>query len=257
MKVSEYELTENECKKKTLEQLNNCVNNVIDEMNDCLMIGEDMKHYDEMEKWLKLLKKEIKHRDYYFIKDKSDDNVYLNKDTTVSFDEKWCFETKDEAEKVINEYNTKYPGAWYSDWEIEFHNALRVRQKRSENQIIKDCWSLIDFLREQNDYVDKKLICLALNFEINENPHSHDICSYLWTLKNYINQNVETFGYQIVSNSKGDMKIPNEAELVESLKKEKIRLAKQWKRLWMKEKSLKLINQIDIDDYILKVVKDN
>lgn len=256
MRLEDYELTENECKKKTLEQLNNCVNNVIDEMEETLIVDEDMKHYDKMERWLKLLQKEIEHRDYYFIELTDDYKTYLNKDLSISFDEKWCYETKEEAEKVVNEYYTNYPET-SKNWEIYFHNALRKRQKRSESQIIKDCWSLVELLKEQNDYLDKKLICLSLNFEINENPHSHDVCSYLWTLKNYINQNVETFGYQIISNKNGDMKIPNEAELVESLKKEKMKLAKQWKRLWMKEKSLKLINQIDIDDYILKVVKEN
>lgn len=130
-----------------------------------------------------------------------------------------------------------------------------MREERKK-QLINDANLLLSLLNKNNGYVSKETICneLPLVFVKNTNKEVHDICSYIWVVKDFINNNIETFGYLVISNSKGDLKIPNKEEILKQLEREERIKARSWKRLWNKKKALGLENQLTLDGYVYNVV---
>lgn len=117
------------------------------------------------------------------------------------------------------------------------------------------CQRLINYLKaNEGRFVSKEEICENVDgFEKETNPNIHEVCYDIWKCKDYINSNVEEFGWIIISNRKGEIKIPTKEELKESLEREKINKARAWKRLWLKEKALGLIGQTTLNDFIYNV----
>ena len=117
------------------------------------------------------------------------------------------------------------------------------------------CQRLINYLKtNEGRFVSKEEICENVDgFEKEKNPNIHEVCYDIRKCKDYINSNVEEFGWIIISNRKGEMKIPTKEELKESLGREKINKARAWKRLWLKEKALGLIGQTTLNDFIYNV----
>lgn len=131
--------------------------------------------------------------------------------------------------------------------------------KRTELDFKLDSWCLLSYLQtqERNRWIGKKEICENIkSFKLNEDKNIHDECNYIWTCKNYINNHYEEFKFLIISNSKGEIKIPTEKELVDYLEKEKKRLCVQWKRFWNKAKATGLIGQLTLDNEIMEIVKE-
>ena len=117
------------------------------------------------------------------------------------------------------------------------------------------CQRLINYLKaNEGRFVSKEEICKNVDgFEKEINPNIHEVCYDIRKCKDYINSNVEEFGWIIISNRKGEIKIPTKEELKESLEREKINKARAWKRLWLKEKALGLIGQTTLNDFIYNV----
>lgn len=124
----------------------------------------------------------------------------------------------------------------------------------------RDCLALLEYLKKQDNkrWVSKKEICNAMPeiFVYNENKNSHDECVYLWSCKNFINNNVEMFDYIIISNKKGEIKIPSDEEARKFLENEFRNCCIKFKRYWNKAKSLKLINQGKLDETFYKIIKN-
>lgn len=265
MKLNEYEITNENVVNLKLSTLNKCRANLHEEivnMEDGLEIFDDAftvpkakKIIRNLKKHKNILEKELNKRDYYYCE--SENGWYLDSNARYTA-VRWAFETSDEALKVVEMFREKQEKlqSQIVFVSVKYWNAYAHRL-RTMSEREKDAFKLIDYLKERNDYCSKIEICEALDFPINENKDVHDVCNYLWELKTLINTNVEKFNYQIVSNRYGDMKIPTKEELINDLQKEKLRLARQWKRLWLKEKSLKLINAIDLEEYVLKVVSED
>lgn len=128
--------------------------------------------------------------------------------------------------------------------------------RKTEQEHKKDSRELLSFLLSQgNRYVSKSEICSALpnTFIANTSKDSHDLCTYIWTCKNYVNTHIEDFGKIIISNSVGDLKIPTKQEIEKSLEKEEFVKARQWKRLWMKKKALGLDGQQTLNGYVYNI----
>ena len=81
---------------------------------------------------------------------------------------------------------------------------------------------------------------------------------YIWLKKDeYVYKNRSRTGDKlIISNSKGELKIPSKPELIREIKRKEINASKSWKRVWTLKKSLGLIGQITLEDYIVEVVKN-
>lgn len=131
--------------------------------------------------------------------------------------------------------------------------------KKTELDYKLDSWCLLAYLLKQDKsrWISKKEICDNVSsFKLNENKEIHDECNYIWVCKNYINNHYEEYKFLIISNSKGEIKIPTEKELADYLEKEKKRLLIQWKRFWNKAKATGYIGQLTLDDEIIEIVKE-
>lgn len=119
-----------------------------------------------------------------------------------------------------------------------------------------DAMILLKLLEEENRFYTKKEICEELPdlFKANDNEKVHDICTYIWTCKNYINNNVEKFGKVVITNSNGDLKLPNEEELKETIKHEENIALRRLARMWKKKKALDLDNTMTLNGYIYTIL---
>lgn len=124
------------------------------------------------------------------------------------------------------------------------------------NDLYLDSMILLRLLKEDDRYFTKKEICEIEPdvFKENRNAKVHDICTYIWTCKNYINNNVEKFGKVVITNSNGDLKIPNEEELREVIEHEEQIALRKWSRLWKKKKALDLDNTMTLNGYIYTIL---
>ena len=130
---------------------------------------------------------------------------------------------------------------------------------RCEEKLKQDGELLVEFLnKKSNEWTSKEEICQTFPdvFVATVEHHSHDICTYIWTVKDYVNKNIDVYKYCIISNSKGELKIPSKPELIREIKRKEINASKSWKRVWTLKKSLGLIGQITLEDYIVEVVKN-
>lgn len=118
--------------------------------------------------------------------------------------------------------------------------------KNYEEKLKNDSHELLNLLLEcGNRFVSKEEICACLpeTFAGKLYTESHDYCSYIWTCKNYINNNFDEFNYLVISNSKGELKIPTSEEAKEYIKHEFEVKCVQMKRVWNKIRALKSIDQ--------------
>ena len=118
--------------------------------------------------------------------------------------------------------------------------------KNYEAKLKNDSHELLNLLLQcGNRFVSKEEICVCLPqiFAGKFYTESHDLCSYIWTCKNYINNNFDEFNYIVITNKKGELKIPTESEAKEFVKHEFEVKCKQIKRVWKKIRALKQIDQ--------------
>lgn len=133
----------------------------------------------------------------------------------------------------------------------------------TKEKLINDSWLLLKFLEDKTEFQSKKVICDNLPcFTYNPNDKVHDRCVYLWKVKNYINENVDTFKKLIISKQNGDLKIPNKEELIEYLDFEKEKALKILHRWSVKKNALNKNGQYDLLDNEIRNVlnkydKDN
>ncbi len=134
--------------------------------------------------------------------------------------------------------------------------------KRTCSNKKSDSLILLEYLELQgNRYVSKEEICRDLpdTFPSTNSPKVHDVCPYIWVIKNFINSNLELFGNKgklIISNSKGDIKIPTREEAIEYLNNEKKLACIRFKRVWDKQKALALNNQTTIEGFIYEILNE-
>ena len=118
------------------------------------------------------------------------------------------------------------------------------------------CKKLINLLETENRYFSKKEICESLPEDFIYKKTGHDECVELWDIKNEINNNYNLYNVLIISNSKGDLKIPTKEELEKYLNHELSLCVKKFNRYWKKAKAFGLINQETIIGDNWKIVRN-
>lgn len=119
------------------------------------------------------------------------------------------------------------------------------------------CNQLVSYLKENsNRFVSKSEIIENIDgFKTHvKSSTSHDECSYIWTCKNYINNNVQEFGVIIIANSKGDIKIPNEQEARNEIERQMKINKRRLVRTYNLHKSLKLNGQGTLEGFIYETI---
>ena len=119
---------------------------------------------------------------------------------------------------------------------------------------------LIELLKskKENEWTTKEEICFKLGeyFKPNYDKSVHDICIDIWKAKDNINNNAEVYGTIIITNTKGDLKIPTKEEANKYLNHKMKICLKSLKRYWNMTKAMGIINQGTFEDKVLEIVRD-
>ena len=128
-------------------------------------------------------------------------------------------------------------------------------EKSLNPKLVEDCNTLLTYLKAHTDrWVSKEELCDQLPdvFIKSPNKNSHDICSYIWTCKDTINNYYDLFEdcKLIITNSNGDLKIPTKEEadayIIKEMRNNKLRL---W-RSYNKVKQLRQDGTLTLDGYL-------
>lgn len=117
---------------------------------------------------------------------------------------------------------------------------------------------VIEFLKNQdvNKWTSKYELCVEFSNDLilNTNVKTHDKCAKLWRIVDLINSNAEEYGCIVITNKKGELKIPTEQEANVYLTKEFKKCCLKFNRYWTKVKALKKDGQMTLQNEIIEIL---